>query len=925
MESALTVSYHRGLVANSILEKATESKGAMLAARMSVEQAEHIIDDYTSASGNVVVACINSPKSVTIAGDESSIEGLTAILESRRIAARRVKCDVAYHSPQVRRVADEYRHALRSINSDKKDPGIRYYSSVTGEEKRFDFQGQYWTENLSSPVQFLTAFKSMYADTFTRGPEESGSLPGTLRGFCIEIGPHSVLKGPVTEIISSLNVDNKEIQYVPSLLRNQDAVEVMLEMCGRLLSSGYPVTLDAINSHEHESRPKVLTDLPPYQWDHSINHWHQSRISKEYRGRSQPRHPLLGSMNISSSSLEPQWRGYIRLSEHPWLRGHKINSRIVYPGTAYIMMAIEAMRQKATRHLPNKRILRYKLIDISFQKALIISEEEDAIEMLFTLRPYNESARKSSSRWDEFRILSYTEGNDWAEHCRGLISIEWEVTNDDRPFNKTEISQISSLRAHSESEKYAAAAATTEGKSVEPLDFYRTLEKAGFHYSGLHASITALATCDNEALGTVSVPSMADVHIDSSMDGRTPHPALLDSCLQVVFAPSFHTDIVPGLLTSIDEVEVAYKIPATIKLLRVHSSFQIGKSNERKRDLLISETDGTKTSTPLITFTGITSAARARSSPTSRDSKDDESPLCYQQCWVPATDVWTPEDIIRSCAASVKFDSREVVINAACTKFIQEAVEKVSTMDLSEMPSHHKHYFAWMKDVLAQNKYGVLLGAADYEKELLKFGAVGKMIHRIGCYLPEILTGKADPLELMLEDHLLHEYYKAGTSPVWYSPMATYARLLSDQFPDIRILEIGAGTGGATLPIVAALSSDGFGQKLVTYDFTDISAAFFAPIQEKLKGCGVKIQYRTLDIERSPTDQGFNEGSYDLIIASNVLHATRKIDETLQNVRSLLRSGGHLLLYEIIRPTLSAQLVSGSLPGWWLGKLSSNI
>lgn len=80
------------------------------------------------------------------------------------------------------------------------------------------------------------------------------------------------------------------------------------------------------------------------------------------------------------------------------------------------------------------------------------------------------------------------------------------------------------------------------------------------------------------------------------------------------------------------------------------------------------------------------------------------------------------------------------------------------------------------------------------------------------------------------------------------------------------------------------------------------------------------VDFKKLDIELDPIEQGFAESTYDLIFASNVLHATKSLQQTLVHVRKLLKPTGKLLLIENTRDTLDMQLVFGTLPDWWLGE-----
>ena len=127
----------------------------------------------------------------------------------------------------------------------------------------------------------------------------------------------------------------------------------------------------------------------------------------------------------------------------------------------------------------------------------------------------------------------------------------------------------------------------------------------------------------------------------------------------------------------------------------------------------------------------------------------------------------------------------------------------------------------------------------------------------------------------------------------------------------LRILEVGAGTGGTTSSVLPRLP-----RERTDYVFTDVSAGFFGAAEERF-GSYPFVSYRVLDIERDPREQGFAAGAYDLVVASNVLHATRDIAASARHCRSLLAPGGELVLLEELQDRAWYDLTFGLLDGWW--------
>ena len=198
-------------------------------------------------------------------------------------------------------------------------------------------------------------------------------------------------------------------------------------------------------------------------------------------------------------------------------------------------------------------------------------------------------------------------------------------------------------------------------------------------------------------------------------------------------------------------------------------------------------------------------------------------------------------------------------------------------------------------------------------------GIEGEGLFRVGSNLESIVVGKSDPLSLLLEDGLLARLYTEDSAARrCFIPLIDYVRHLVFKNPNMKVLEIGAGTAGLTLPLLQSLSGEG--SAFERYDFTDVSSGFFEDARQKLKEWVGTVFYSTLDIGKDPIQQGFMDGSYDLVLAYNALHVTASIDDAIINVRKLIKPGGKLILIEITRLVSYVNMIFGLLPGWYTGK-----
>jgi len=191
--------------------------------------------------------------------------------------------------------------------------------------------------------------------------------------------------------------------------------------------------------------------------------------------------------------------------------------------------------------------------------------------------------------------------------------------------------------------------------------------------------------------------------------------------------------------------------------------------------------------------------------------------------------------------------------------------------------------------------------------------------------LPDILQGRILATDVIFPNSSMDKVeriYRNSPLPDMFNGVLADAvvayvrrRLYADPHTRLRILEIGAGTGGTSAIVFAKLQP--FRRSIEEYCYTDVSQAFFGYAEANYIPEYPYVQCRRLDIEQPAGDQGIDTGGYDVVIAANVLHTTKDIRQTIRNAKSILRVGGFLITNEISAKSVYAHLTFGLLDGWW--------
>ena len=926
-ESAMRISFFRGLVAKKVAEIG-KGRGAMMSVGLPANEAQAYVDELSMQFGRhgIVVACINSPKNVTISGDRDQIDALHAMLTEKEIFARKLKVDVAYHSPHMKAVADEYLALMGTLSEGNIYSKATMISSVTGQRINSEDlrRPEYWVKNLTSPVRFSEALGKLSSTSNKKiWPKIDGSHRRVVKiDTFMEIGPHAALQGPSRDIFKSVG---SKAGYLSALIRNISGLQSLLDALGTLFCQGCPIHLSLINRPAKTSKaPKVMASLPEYPFNHSQSYWFENRISKEMRFGGQKRLDLLGKPVADWNPLEPRWRNIIKESEMPWVRDHQINGVTLYPAAGMLVMAIEAANQLAD----SKRSIRgFRVKEAAFHTALVLSSTSQGTETQLHLLPTSNGQDKDASKF-QFRLYAHL-NEQFTKICDGIIIVEYETSSGDLEDHHPDDVEPSDFRHVQD---------VAEQRCIHPIkaeEFYKCLDDSGFNFGTTFQSLEGIFSDGQNC-------ARADIKLHQWLDEQFPqdhivHPTTLDGMMHISLAAITKGTLqsTPTMVpTSVADLWVSKKGLNYPEATSVRASVSFEDKNMRGVEASVSVTD-THKEQPLALLKGLTMTA-VTSSDANEELNTAENHLCYKLERKPDIDLLSKIEIMELCHAA-KTENPEPVdfyqdLAFLQFKYISDALKVLRTQPQTNITGHYQKYVEWMEYQTTLYRTGNLPQMRGYWEYLLQdtryceqltktieqTNNQGRLNVLVAQNLVEILLGNVDPLELFFKTDLMQDFYlEVNQIGHCHPQFCRLLDLIAHKTPQMKILEIGAGTGGMTTPIMEVIGSASGNRRYGQYDFTDLSTYFFEKAQNRFSGEDAMI-FSKLNIEEDPTDQGFEAGSYDVIVAGNALHATKDMAKTLRNVRKLLKPDGRLVLWEIARPELTREAFHvGLLEGWW--------
>lgn len=613
--AALKASYFRGFSASISKEKGL-GKGGMLAVGVGEQDVAKYLQSLKR--GIAVVACQNSPSSTTISGDDLAISELSEILTQKGIFNRKLNVDTAYHSHHMKASAGEYTNSLGDIKVDTslKATNIKLFSSVTGSQKSNGFDADYWTSNLVSKVRFCDALQSLCR------AEQSLSRNIQSHRIFIEIGPHAALAGPARQCIADL-AEPIPYSYNSVLSRGIGAVHSSLAMVGSIFDHGYPVDLvatSALGPTSHNA--SVLHKLPSYSWDHSKRHWHESRLSRDYRLRKNPYHDLLGLRMTDNTSLRPSWRHMVGVERLPWLADHVVDGLMIFPGAGYLCMALEAALELIGDLHSEKKARRVILKDVSFLKGLVIPEGRARVEVQLVFSPIK-APESGSIMQHGFSVTAFTGDEQWSEHCTGSVIVEF-ASQHDQSFSGNLVTY----------REMSGVLDPVAAKIVESSELYKELERVGNTYGPTFTGIEKFVMDTDRAISHVIIPDVASGMPANYIRPHVIHPSTLDILLHSTL-PLVNQKLGAGSVmpVHIDEISISLDVEnGPGKTLSAIATLTSSYFRAAEADLLVFPGTGVPTATPVISVSGMEMRSLA-SEPLENAALHDARDICYEVKW----------------------------------------------------------------------------------------------------------------------------------------------------------------------------------------------------------------------------------------------------------------------------------------------------
>jgi acyl transferase domain-containing protein len=874
--------------------------GAMFAVFAAPAEVERMIAPHAL---QVCIAAYNGPNNVVISGGQDAVAALAAQWQAAGVRVQRLAVSHAFHSHLMDPILDEFESKVRQLSLAV--PRIALISNLDGAlASRAITNAGYWRRHLREPVRFA------------RGLDEAHAKGCSV---FLELGPKPTLLGLAQQCL-----EGEDLGWLPSLRPGLSDWQQMLASLASFYVRGARVDWPGFE-RDYQHR-RVALPTTPFQRQ---RYWLESR-SQAHDGAflgpgSRRAHPLLGSRLSLAGTQDICYQSRISRDDPVFLQDHAVFEEAVLPASAYLEMAVAAA---CAAFDADGAVLE----NVAFQHALRLPERETKT-LQTVLRPQGADAYA-------FEIYSRSDdqpGESWVRHAAG------------------------SCRRAEMSAAAPQDLASLAGKAVDVDLLYRRARTCGVDLGPKFQALRRAWRRDAVALGEIALP---ETLLFGAGDYRL-HPVLLDAAFQAmgaVFADQDGPDLF--LPVAVDRLHV-HRRAGTNGWSRVCvESIRVGREQGLRVDVQVLAVDGQQVAVLEGLQLKRTSRERVLASGAPafadwlygmewlpKETEDSQSRPDYLPGAEEISASILPK-LVEAFAEPPELEHFGAFLDDVEHLTVDYIVAALRGLGWSLLPGQrastaalfaqlgiadrHRRLFARFLGILAEagvlensgssdwevcaaaSSRGALDGAETLASKYPTAVAELTLLRRCGDHLAAVLTGECDPLGLLFpEDGSVTAANLYGDSPGARAANGFVHRVVTSLLErltagrTVRMLEIGAGTGGTTTSLLHALPADA-----TEYTFTDVSPLFVHRAAERFRTYPF-VRCAVLDIETPPAAQGLEPHAYDLVVAANVVHATRDLRASLRHVRELLAPSGLLVLLEGTTPLRFIDLIFGLTEGWW--------
>ena len=508
-----------------------------------------------------------------------------------------------------------------------------------------------------------------------------------------------------------------------------------------------------------------------------------------------------------------------------------------------LVMAIEAAKQMS-KTKTDRSIRRYMMKDVTFQKSLSILPESDGVEVEFYLRPVGSASDREVS-WSEFRLYAF-ENEDCVETCRGSIRLEYEeeATEVDGGLESAEEINFHKRMLHD-----AKASCTKPGNTRH---LYEMFEKCGLGFGPTFQTLQSGSyNDDGEAIAHISLHQWLFKANKIHRQPNVIHPTTLDGLLQLSFLALSQggemniPSLVPSQIRKLWVSNTGLNDPTISEIIAYNkSAFQ----GFREAESTVAALDASESKVKIViegygkVALGNKTRAIATITTTRRlcfnvDQRPDAT-LLDQKSFVAYA-----QSILRPVPPPLDF-FRDMKMTMCLS--LLKAQGKMFSVNIDTVKPHHRQYLQWMKREIGKPYASGLCPGGIELREYLdndhyleslcdclgRSNKIGKFYAEVCRNLFKILCGEIDPLDLFFRTDLVKDYYQEFNKMTnGLNSFLVYLDATAHKFPNMKILEIGAGTGGVTRHVLQTLTRYGEHESTIPrfahYAYTDISPSFF--------------------------------------------------------------------------------------------------